>query len=249
MRYPLSSIVRKDIEFVVDGCIKKLIRERFENHTGNEKEVWKDLENNPLLFNGIPVRSVRCFTGLKPEASAPIDRGSVKLGNNHHIAIYIDSEGKRHESCVTFWHAVERKKAGIPIIITSPNEVWDNLPDGLSEEFIHQLPQPNWNFEVSLQQNEMFVLGLEPEAFEEAFNSRDYAWLSKYLYRVQQIATKNYRFRHHLETSVDDKYAGVKNEMLSKKIGKVKVIQSFDAFQSQNPQKVRISLLGEITKA
>lgn len=248
LKYPLASLVRKDIDFIVDAGLRKLVRERFEGCPGGEKEVWKDLANNPLFFNGAPVRSVRCFTGLKTDGIASLDRGSVKPGNNHHIALYLDSEGRRQESCVTFWHAVERKKYGIPVIITKPDQVWDNLPEGLSEEFLGQLPQPDWTFEVSLQQNEMFVLGLEPEAFEEAIRARDYALLSTCLYRVQKLATKNYWFRHHLETTVDDKYAGVKNEMLSKKIGKVKIVSSFEPFFALHPQKVRISLLGEITE-
>lgn len=248
LKYPIGSIVRKDIDFIVDGGIKELVKQRFDNHTGSEKEVWKDLENNPLLFNGAPVKTVRCFTGLKPDAAASLDRGTVKLGNNHHIAIYADGEGKRHESCVTFWQAVERKKYGVPLIIDRPGEMWDNLPGDLPEAFIGSLPQPGWTFEVSLQQNEMFVLGLEPEAFQEAMDSKDHAWLSKHLYRVQKLATRNYYFRHHLETSVDDKYAGVKDEALSKKIGKLISVRSFDGFYALYPQKVRVSLLGEITK-
>jgi CRISPR-associated endonuclease Csn1 len=241
LKYPLSSIVRKDIEFIVDEEIKKLIKQRFDNHAGNEKDVWKDLAGNPLLFKGVPVRSVRCFTGLKPEATAALDRGSVKLGNNHHIAIYTDRDGKRRESCVTFWHAVERMKYKLPAIITRPDQVWDRLPEGLPEQFVEQLPRPDWTFEVSLQQNEMFVLGLEPEAFEEALRNKDYALLSRYLYRVQSIGPNDYWFRLHIET-INDK---TKEGKEAKKFHRFK---SVGAFFGASPQKVRISLLGEITK-
>lgn len=242
LKYPLSSIVRKDIEFIVDEGIKKLVRQRFDNHTGNEKDVWKDLTNNPLLFNGAPIRSVRCFTGLKSEATATLDRGSVKPGNNHHIAIYVDRDGKRQESCVTFWHAVERKKHRIPVVITRPDEVWDHLPADLSEEFLAQLPLPDRTFEMSLQQNEMFVLGLEPDEFEAAMRGRDFTLLSKYLYRVQKIQKGEYYFRHHLQTKVDD------ISMSSKNAGFFQRYSMKSLFEN-SPQKVRISLLGEISKA
>ena len=93
----------------------------------------------------------------------------------------------------------------------------------------------------------MFILGMDDADFEAAMEQKDYRTLNKYLYRVQKIATKNYCFRYHTETSVDDKYNGVKNEMWSKKMNKLKIIQSFDAFFSQHPHKVRVNLLGEVS--
>jgi CRISPR-associated endonuclease Csn1 len=239
LKYPLSSIVRKNIEFIVDDGLKELVRQRFDNHVGNEKDVWKDLANNPLLFNGAPVRSVRCFTGLKSEATSVLDRGYVKPGNNHHIAMYVDRDGKRHESCVTFWHAVERKKCRIPVVITRPDEVWDNLPVDLPEEFLSQLPLPDWTFEVSLQQNEMFVLGLEPDEFETAMRDKNYALLGKYLYRVQSITSNDYWFRLHIETMNDKTREGG----MAKKYHRL----SAKGLSEMNPHKVRISLIGKIS--
>lgn len=241
LKYPLLSIARKDIDYIVDEKIKKLVKQRFDNYTGNEKDIWRDLTNNPLLFNDMPVRTVRCFTGLKSEATAAVDRGFVKLGNNHHIAIYIDRDGKRHESIVTFWHAVERKKNKIPVVITKPDKVWDNIHADMSEEFLTQLPLPDWTFELSLQQNEMFVLGLESNDFEMAIMDKDNALLSKYLYRVQSIGSSDYWFRLHIE-AVNDKTPEGK---LAKKYHRFK---SLNAFLRMGPQKVRVSLIGEISK-
>ena len=48
--------------------------------------------------------------------------------------------------------------------------------------------------------------------------------------------------------NVDDKYSGVKNEMLSKIMKKVIIIQSLGAFVERNPIKVRVSVLGEIER-
>ena len=77
---------------------------------------------------------------------------------------------------------------------------------------------------------------------------RDNATLSKYLYRVQKLAHNNYFFRLHLETSVDDKYNGVKNEMLSKSMKKLVIIQSQGALENLNPHKVHVSVIGKITE-
>ena len=65
---------------------------------------------------------------------------------------------------------------------------------------------------------------------------------------MQKISKANYCFRHHLETTVDDKYDGVKNEMLSKKMNKLIIIQSLGAFEKYNPHKVHINVTGKITE-
>ena len=116
----------------------------------------------------------------------------------------------------------------------------------MPDPFLEQLPDATWQFRLSMQQNEMFILGMPDELYADALENRDYALLGKYLYRVQKIASKNYCFRLHTETSVDDKYNGKKNEMLSKQMGKVKIIQSIGTLDSLNPHKVKISLTGEI---
>lgn len=87
------------------------------------------------------------------------------------------------------------------------------------------------------------------DLYADAMENRDHALLSRYLYRVQKLAMKNYAFRLHIETSVDDKYDGVKNEMLSRQMGKLKLIQSIGALYMLNPHKVRISSTGEIDEA
>ncbi len=241
LKYPITSIVRKDLDYIVDGGIRAIIKERFDNHQGAEKDIWKDLANNPLLFNGAPIKTVRCRAGALTPAFAKTDRGYVIKGNNHHVAIYTDKTGKRIEHCVTFWSAIERKKQGIPIIIEHPAEIWDSLPDGLPEEFLETLPDATWHFEVSLQLNEMFVMGLEPAAFDEAMRTYDYVLLNKYLYRVQSVGCRQYWFRLHIETINDKTPEG-------KLAKKYHLCQSVKGFYERNPQKVYVNLLGEIKK-
>jgi CRISPR-associated endonuclease Csn1 len=92
---------------------------------------------------------------------------------------------------------------------------------------------------MSLQQNEMFILGLEDDAFEDAMRNNNYALISKYLYRVQSISESDYWFRLHLETQ-NDKTASAK---LAKKYYRTKSIKGF---YSLNPHKVYISVIGKI---
>ena len=244
-----------DIDSIVDENIKSRIKARIAQFDGKIKEAFKDLDNNPIYAddrNSIPIKNVRCFTGLN--AVTPLkynDKGEaisfVKPGNNHHIAIYRDKDGNLQEHVVTFWTAVERKKYGVPVVIKSPADVWDSLTDkDLPEAFFATLPDVNWTFVESMQVNEMFILGLSEEEFNDAIINNDKATLCNHLYRVQKIAAKNYCFRLHIETSVDDKYNGEKREMLSKQMGKLVIIQSLDRFLLESPHKTTINTLGEI---
>ena len=250
IKYKVGNITLKDVNYVVDERIRAILKERLEQYGGKPEKAFAE----PVLdHQGRAIHSVRCYTGLS--SVVPVrnnDSGEsiafVKPCNNHHVAIYKDENGKWQEHIVTFWHAVERKKYGVPTIITNTGEVWENISDNMPESFQEQLPaSATWQFEFSMQQNEMFILGMEEELYQDAILNNDYALLSKYLYRVQKLAHNNYCFRHHLETTVDDKYNGVKNEMLSKQMGKVIIIQSLGALELKNPHKVHISITGKIT--
>ena len=124
------------------------------------------------------------------EAGEPI--GFVKPGNNHHIAIYENEKGKRIEKVITFWEAVVRRRQGMDIIDTHPN-------DGTK-------------FITSIQQNEMFIFNMPKEAIEDAIAKKNTALLSKNLFRARKLTSGAYWFNHHLETqpreSIEDKKAG-----------------------------------------
>ena len=250
-KYDIGSITLKTIEDVIDNRIREILRARLQQFGGKPEKAFAE----PVLdHQGRAIRSVRCRTGLNAtvpvrynELGAPIS--FVKPGNNHHVAIYADEKGKLQEHIVTFWHAVERKKYGIPTVITNTADVWDKVTDRMPESFQEKLPDSaNWKFKFSMQQNEMFILGMEEELYNDAIQKEDYATLSRYLYRVQKLAHNNYCFRHHLETTVDDKYNGVKNEMLSKQMKKLIIVQSLGALEEKNPHKVHISITGKITE-
>ena len=262
IKYQLSSFVKMaDIDSIVDANIRQRVKMRVAQFGGKVKDALKDLENNPVYADDkctIPIKSVRCFTGLKPLAVTPVKydsngmaMGYVKPGNNHHIAIYRDREGNLQEHITTFWTAVERMKYGVPVVIKSPAEVWDSLTDrdDLPEAFLSTLPDVTWTFVESLQQNEMFIIGMSDDEYNDARRNNDVAALCSHLYRVQKLASKYYIFRLHIETSVDDKYNGVKNEVLSKEIGKMVGVYSLDSYIKNNLHKVKIDILGNIIDA
>ena len=253
IKYKIGNITSKDLESVVDKRIREILRNRLEQFDGKPEKAFAE----PVLdHQGNAIRSVRCRTGLSVTATIPLRYNEknepiafVKSGNNHHVAIYEDENGKLQEHIVTFWHAVERKKFGIPTIITNPAEAWDKVTERMPESFLKQLPaSATWKFKFSMQQNEMFILGMEDELYNDAMQKNDYATLSKYLYRVQSISQKDYFFRHHLGTNVDDKYNGERNATLSTQIGKLIRIKSLRAFNDKKPHKVHISITGKITE-
>ena len=126
-------------EKVVDEKIRNILQTRLQKFGGKSKEAFKDVQYEEKSLKWYedeklerPIHSVRCFTGLS--AVVPIKKdeygneiGFVKPGNNHHIAIYVDKDGNKIEHVCTFWHAVERKKYGIPVIIKDTNDVWDKI--------------------------------------------------------------------------------------------------------------------------
>lgn len=256
IKYPLSVFIDKQSpkkpDIIIDKAIRILVSNRLNEYHGQLNKAFIQ----PLLdHQGHQIRTVRCRAKL--DKSVEILRYNrqgeptafVKPSNNHHVAIYKDENGKWQEHIATFWHAVERKKYGVPTIITNPADVWENISSNMPESFQEQLPKSaRWEFVFSMQQNEMFILGMEEELYQDAMCNNDNALLSKYLYRVQKLSHNNYCFRHHLETTVDDKYNGVKNEMLSKQMGKVIIIQSLGALEIKNPHKVHISIIGKITE-
>jgi CRISPR-associated endonuclease Csn1 len=267
IKYPITSIAAKDVEYIVDEKIKNLVKDRLAAHGNKEKEAFK----TPLFFDGDktrPILSVRCFTGLSAVETVKKDINGNDIGfvlpkNNHHIALYKNSEGEIVESASTFWHCVERKAFFMKYfskeernaiqentIITQPGKVWDKILElkdtELSDGFKEKLPLDDWEYITSLQRNEMFVIGLNDAELADLIKTNQSQVIAEYLYRVNAIAPKNYQFRLHTETKVDDKYDGIKNEMLSKTLGKLVIIQSIDKWKERNPIKVKINLLGKI---
>lgn len=248
IKYPLLSLKAKDIDSIVDKAVRETIRKHLAKFNGKEKEAFKE----PVWLNEekqIQIKTVRCFTGLS--AVEPISKdvngnniGFVKPGNNHHIAIYSDKNGELIEHVCSFWHAVERKKYGLSVIIKHPKKVWDELIIGrdLPNDFLEKLPDDNLSLVHVFEQNEMFILGFSNDEFKDLLQSKRLDLISNNLYIVWSVSESNYWFRHHLET---------KNSELKKiETGKVSKrfynIRSLSSMLQLNPIKVRVDHIGNI---
>lgn len=253
VKYPLDHPSMK-VDDIVDPTIQAIVRARLDAFGGKAKEAFA----KPLYSDAaqtMEIRSVRCYTGLQDKSVAAVrfdadgqPIGFAKMGNNHHIAIYQDKDGKYQESVVSFWDAVERKRYGLPVVIEQPAEVWNKVMDmELPEEMLEKLPKDGWTFVTSMQVNEMFILGMPENDYHEAMQNGDYQALNKYLYRVQKIAKGDYYFRYHTETTVDDKYSGKHNLPLSKEMKKV-IWAGCGSLFNYAPHKVKVNILGEISE-
>ena len=132
---------------------------------------------------------ISIHTKNKHNVNQPQPNDFVSPGGNHHIAVYEDNNGNYQENVVSYFEAVGR-------VIEQGNEPID-----------YQLNKDiGWRFKFTMKKNEYFVFpnpqtGFNPEDIDLT-NPDNYNIISPNLYRVQKLSSKNYVFRHHLETSV-----------------------------------------------
>jgi CRISPR-associated endonuclease Csn1 len=219
----------KTIEKVLDDGVKKILLKRLSDFGNDPKRAFSDLGNNPIWLNeakGISIKRVT-ISGVKNAEALHskkdhlgndiLDKNGkrtpssyVSTGNNHHVAIYRDAEGNLQERVVSFFDAVELVNAKLPVVITNPKKAWDDiLEKGIEHRLIDQFPPENWQFLFTMKQNEMFVFPNEKTGFDpkeiDLLDARDRNLISPNLFRVQKLATRNYFFRHHLETTVEER--------------------------------------------
>lgn len=243
-RYPLHDLKGE----VVDPRLRELIT----TYNQELKSREKGAPIPPLCLDKDKkqeVRSVRCYVD-KPSVSSAIpirfdERGTaitfVQSGNNHHLAVYRTPQGVLEESIVSFWDAVDRARYGIPLVITHPREVMEQVLQrgDIPESVLRSLPPSDWVFVESLQLNEMVIIGLSDEELQRALEVQDYRKLSEHLYRVQKLSAGKYFIRYHLDTDVDE-------DNRSGRIPKFYQL-SLDAYKKNNVRKVRVDLLGRIS--
>lgn len=201
VRKPIESLMTiKQVEKVVDPVIRKLIHERIEQIGGYERGInvpkntfyETDERGNihPTVFlpnkNGerVPVKKVRMKESMSGAEQLKEDINKyVNPRNNHHVLIYLNSNGDLEEEVVSFWTVVERKKQGGDI---------------------YQLPGNGVEIVTTLEANDMFLLGFDGGISDSA-DAIDFNELSDYLYRVQKISNCNYMFRKHTASTLDKK--------------------------------------------
>jgi CRISPR-associated endonuclease Csn1 len=152
----------------------------------------------------------------------PVD--FVNTGNNHHVAVYRDENGDLQENVVSFYEAVSRRNLGLPIIDKTYKA------------------DEGWRYLISMKQNEYFVFPNENTGFDphevDLLNPDNYSLISPNLFRVQKLskvlygnsAVRDYVFRHHLETKIEDvkelrniTYKSIKSLSIFEKIIKVRI--------------------------
>jgi CRISPR-associated endonuclease Csn1 len=200
----------KNIEKVIDQKVKMILLNRLKEYNNDSKKAFTDLDKNPIWLNrdkGISIKRVT-ISGIKNAESLHYrkdhlgqfildDQGKqipvdfVSTSNNHHIAFYLDAEGDLHERVVSLFDAVQLVIAGEPVIDKTYNQ-------GLG-----------WQFLFTMKQNEYFVFPNEKTGFNpneiNLLDEKNKKLISPNLFRVQKLAAKNYFFRHHLETTVEEK--------------------------------------------
>jgi CRISPR-associated endonuclease Csn1 len=250
-KYPLQTITIKQVDDIVDEKVKQIVKTRLSEYNNKEKEAFKDV----LWFNErkqIPIKTVRLFARPDANSLQAIKKdkngkeiGFVVQGNNHHIAIYKNNEGGQIQHSCTFWNAVDRKKNKLPVIVKDTTDLWNGISeDNLPQSFLQLLPEDGLTLEFSMQQNEMFILGLSEDEFNDAMRNDDKSLLSKHMYLVWSISNNDFWFRHHLET----KNTELKNISTAKESRRYFRFKSIGALIVMNPNKIRLNHLGEISK-
>lgn len=227
----------KSVAKIQDPIIRQAVQARLDAGGGNSKEAFKNVGIDPIHANNLPVRRVRVLNPAEKFVALP--RGFVEPGGNHHIAIYRDAEGKKHEHVVTFWDAFQRILFGLPAIITDVDAASaliqqsdQNLPDYLN------IPErPGLQFVTSLAINDMFVFDLDPKELDFK-NPKNQKFISKKLFRVRKLTSGAYWFLHHLETQILE-------DPISKKADRCK---QFSISSLVGAVKVKIDRLGHIVQ-
>lgn len=245
--------IRKDItpdlkiEKVIDVGLKIILEKRLKDFGNDPKKAFVNIDENPIWQNkekGIAIKRVS-ISGVSnaqalhtkkdhfgneilDENSNPIPVDFVSTGNNHHVAIYRDHKGNLQDEVVSFYDAVVRRNLGLSII--------------------NKKHEQGWEFLFSMKQNEFFIFpseGFSPKEFDLC-NPINKELISKNLFRVQKFSkveygnasVRDYVFRHHLETTLND----------SKELKDIayKSIKSLPYFK--DIVKVRINHLGQVVQ-
>lgn len=210
-RFTIRRPITKDlkVEKVVDPHIREILYSRLDEFNRDATKAFSNLDENPIWLNkekGIAIKrvtitAVNVATPLhdcrdkfgqpvidEDGNTLPVD--FVSTSNNHHVAIFEDANGNLQEHIVSFFEANERVQQGLPIVDKNYNQ------------------ELGWRFLFTMKRNEYFVFPDEKTGFNpsecDLENPQNAAIISQHLYRVQKLTTKDYVFRHHLETNVQE---------------------------------------------
>lgn len=209
---------QKSIDKIIDVGVKRIMEARLKEFGSDSKKAFSNLDKNPIWLNkekGISIKRVTISGVKNAEAlhykkdhygnpildkdgnKIPVD--FVSTGNNHHVAVYRDENGNLQEKVVSLFEAVARVNQNLPVIDSTFNQ------------------ELGWQFLFTMKQNELFVFPNEKTGFNPAeidlLDPNNKKAISPNLFRVQTISVvkygnstvRDFKFRHHLETTVEDK--------------------------------------------
>lgn len=242
--YTIRKPVTKDLKVdkVVDEGIKRILKQRI-NDYGNEAKAFSNLDENPIWLNkekgivikSVTVKGVNVATPLRlkhdkdgniivDEHGNVIPTDYVSTSNNHHIAIYEDTDGNLQEHVVSLYEATARKNQNLPVVDRDYNK------------------ELGWRFLFTMKQNEYFVFPDQNTGFNpidiDLMNRLNYSMISPHLFRVQKLTTCDYVFRHQYETTVSD----------DKPLKDVTWIRITSTNNLRGIVKVRLNHIGQIIK-
>ena len=244
--FTIRKAVDKDIKIdkVIDGKVRELLVKRLADYNGDASKAFSNLEENPIWLNeakGVAVKRTKIKAKVSTDTSVPIHvkrdlfgqilkdangkvftSDYVNTANNHHVAIFTDSDGNWHEHVVSFFEATVSALMGLPIV----------------DKYYKK--EEGWQFLFSMKQNEYFVFpnpktGFIPSEIDLK-NPKNYNLISPNLFRVQKFSSSFYVFRHHLETNVEE--PNILRDVTWKRIQTIKYLEGV--------VKVRINHLGQI---
>ena len=248
IRKPVNSDnfeTQKKIDKVIDSEVRKVLSERLKEYG---KKAFSDLEKNPIWLNkekGISIKraTITGVSNAEPlhvaknhfghnitdEKGKEIPTDYVSTGDNHHVAIYRDKNGKLQEKVMSFYEAVARKQENLPIV---------------DKDFNHD---KGWEFLFTMKQNEMFVFPNEADCFNpnevDLLDPKNATVISKHLFRVQKIISNDYLFANHLESNA------ISTELMkTKKVLSKVLYHRIGSSGLEGIKKVRINHLGQIVQ-
>lgn len=209
--YTIRKEISPDLKLdkVIDSGIRIILETRLKEYDNDPKKAFSNLDENPIWLNKdkgisikrVTIRGINNANSLhdkkdkdgnlildKKGKKQPVD--FINTGNNHHVAIYKDNEGNLQEVVVSFYEATMRANQELPIVDKTYKQ------------------SEGWKFLFTMKQNEYFVFpnpktGFDPHGIDLKDPDK-YAEISPNLFRVQKFTNKDYFFRHHLETNVEN---------------------------------------------
>ncbi|MBI4944934.1 MAG: type II CRISPR RNA-guided endonuclease Cas9 [Bacteroidetes bacterium] len=237
IREPLQSLTEAKIPKIVDEKIRTLVYKRLLERgleidpkngkpiakTKEQKDKFKQAFDKPIHLpnkNGdpVPIRKVRIKQNIGNSEQLKETNQYVNPKNNYAVLVYKKEDDTLNEEIITRWIATERKMQGDNII---------------------KLPADGKEIIATLRINDMFLINLSDESFED--NKNNFSFLSNHLFRVQSISSMFYEFRHHLSAKADEKIPPYYHRIQSFGDGKT-------GWLTFNPIKVFISPSGKIYK-